>query len=230
MNSSKFDIQNALADIAVIRRTLNQNDRDQMDANISGVTLDANMLLQGLAFVAVTSIMLIEITTGNAILETLETAGQTDELRFFGIGLMGFILAGLLGTFYFVIWRASLHNGEKLQSYITRNFKYVKNLSMVSDLLMKFITISILLMTGRIEWLAPLLLAFTGDYLLQGRFFTLQMKTSAVLGIGCLIVAIAQLLSNSHTLLLPLGAFAMISGISIINLAKRYKLQKALSV
>jgi len=230
MNSTKFDIQKALSDIAMIRRTLSQADQDQMDARLVGVTLDANLLLQALAFVSTLALFLVEIVSDNAVMQTLMAAGQVDELRRFGIGMMGFILVGLLITLYFVLWRAALHNGENIQSYITRNFKYVKNLSLISDVLMKFITISLLLLAGKAEWIAPVLMAFTGDYLLQGRFFTLPTKTSAVLGIGCLAAAFAQFASNSHTLLLPLGVFVLIAGISLARLAIRYQKQKNISV
>jgi hypothetical protein len=229
MNNIKFDIQKALSDIALIRRTLNQTDQDQMDRRLTGVTLDANFLLQVIAFLSVLALFIIEIVSGNSIMQTLMSAGQVDELRRFGIGLMGFILVGLLTTLYFVLWRAAVHNGEEVRSYITRNFNYVKNLSMISDLMMKFITISLLLLAGKAEWIAPVLMAFTGDYLLQGRFFTIPMKTSAVLGIGCLATAFAQFTSDIHTLLLPLGVFSLISVISLSNLAKRYQQQKSLA-
>lgn len=229
MNNTKFDIQNALADIALIRRTLNQADQDQMDTRLVGVTLDANLLLQTLIFVSALALFLVEIVSDNAIIQTLMAAGQVDDLRHFGIGLMGFILVGLLITLYFVLWRAALHNGESIQSYITRNFKYVKNLSLISDLLMKFITISLLMLAGKAEWIAPVLMAFTGDYLLQGRFFTLPTKTSAVLGIGCLVAAFAQFASNSHALLMPLGVFTLIAGMSLARIAIRYQKQKSIS-
>ncbi len=230
MDSTSFDIQKALTDIALIRRTLNQTDQDQIDARLTGITLDANLLLQAMAFALALALFLAEIVSDNSVMQTLMAAGQIDELRGFGIGIMGFILVGLLITLYFVLWRAALHNGENIQSYITRNFKYVKNLSLISDLLMKFITLSLLLLAGKAEWIAPVLMAFTGDYLLQGRFFTLPMKTSAMLGIGCLAAAFAQFASNSHELLLPLGVFALIAGISMARLAIRYQQQKTITV
>jgi len=229
MNDTKFDIQKALTDIALIRRTLNQADQEQIDAKLVGVTLDANIILQALAFVSALTLFMVEIVSNNTIMQTLMATGQLDELRQFGIGLIGFTLVGLFITLYFVLWRAALHNGECMQSYITRNFKYVKNLSLISDVLMKFITISLLLLAGKAEWIAPVLMAFTGDYLLQGRFFTLPTKTSAVIGIGCLAAAFAQFVSNSHTLLLPLGVFSLIAGISLARLTIRYQKQKTIS-
>lgn len=229
MSNYSFDVQKALADIAVIRRALNQADQDQMDSRLVGVTLDANLLLQAVAFVSALALCLLEIASGNAITQTLMTGGKIDEFRRFGIGMMGFILFGLLITLYFVLWRAALHNGEDMGSYITRNFKYVKNLSLISDLLMKFITLALLLLAGKAEWVAPVLMAFTGDYLLQGRFFTLPTKPSVVLGIGCLAIAIAQFAVGSPSLLLPLGVFAFIAGLSTARLSIRYQQQKSVA-
>ena len=226
MSGTNFDIQKALADIALIRRALNQADQDQMDSRLVGVTLDANLLLQAVAFMSALALCLLEIASGNAVTQTLMTGGQIDEFRRFGIGMMGFILLGLLTTLYFILWRAALHNGEDMGSYITRNFKYVKNLSLISDLLMKFITLALLLLAGKAEWVAPVLMAFTGDYLLQGRFFTLPTKASVVLGIGCLALAVAQFLSGNSALLLPLGVFAFIAGLSTARLAIRFQQQK----
>lgn len=229
MSNTNFDIQKALSDIAVIRRALNQADQDQMDSRLVGVTLDTNLLLQALAFVSALALCLVEVASGNTITHTLMTGGQLDEFRRFGIGMMGFILFGLLVTLYFVLWRAALHNGEDMGSYITRNFKYVKNLSLISDLLMKFITLALLLLAGKAEWVAPVLMAFTGDYLLQGRFFTLPTRTSVVLGIGCLALAVAQFASGSPALLLPLGVFTLIAGLSTARLAIRYQQQRTVA-
>ena len=229
MSDANFDVQKALADVALIRRALDQTGQDQMDSRLVGVTLEANLLLQAVAFVSALALCLLEIISGNAMTYTLMTGGQLDEFRRFGIGMMGFILVGLLITLYFVLWRAALHNGENIGAYITRNFRYVRNLSLISDLLMKFITLALLLLANKPEWVAPLLLAFTGDYLLQGRFFTLPTKASVVLGIVCLAAALVQFFSHSPTLLFPLTVFALIAGISTARLALRHQQQKAVA-
>lgn len=230
MSRADFDVQKALADIALIRRTLDQSEQDPLDARLVGVTLEANLVLQAVAFVSALLLVALEILSGNAITHTLMTGGQIDEFRRFGIGMMGFILVGLLVTLYFVLWRAALHNGENVSAYIARNFRYVKNLSLISDLLMKFITLALLLLANKPEWVAPVLLAFTGDYLLQGRFFTFPTKTAVVLGVACVVAGLAQFFSQNPSLLIPLAAFALIAGLSTARLALRQQQQKALAV
>lgn len=230
MSRSDFDIQKALADIALIRRTLDQSDQDSLDARLVGVTLEANLVLQAVAFVSALLLLALEILSGNAITHTLMTGGQLDQFRRFGIGMMGFILLGLLVTLYFVLWRAALHNGENVSAYIARNFRYVKNLSLISDLMIKFITLALLLLANKPEWVAPVLLAFTGDYLLQGRFFTFPTKTAVILGVACVAASLAQFFSQNPSLLVPLAAFALIAGLSAARLAMRQQQQKALAV
>lgn len=229
MSRDDFDVQKALADIALIRRSLDQSEQDPLDSRLVGVTLEANLVLQALAFISALLLVALEIFSGHAITHTLMIGGQIDEFRRFGIGIMAFILVGLLVALYFVLWRAALHSGESVSAYITRNFRYVRNLSLVSDLLMKFITLALVLLADRPEWVAPVLLAFTGDYLLQGRFFTFPTRTSVVLGLACVAGAIAQFASQSPSLLIPLGAFAFIAGLSTARLALRQQQQKALA-
>lgn len=229
MSNADFDVQKALGDIALIRRTLDHSEQDPLDSRLVGVTLEANLVLQALAFISALLLVALEILSGHAITHTLMIGGQIDEFRRFGIGIMAFILVGLLVALYFVLWRAALHSGESVSAYITRNFRYVRNLSLVSDLLMKFITLALLLLADRPEWVAPVLLAFTGDYLLQGRLFTFPTRTSVVLGLACVAGALAQFFSQSPSLLIPLGAFALVAGLSTARLALRQKQQKALA-
>ena len=229
MSRDNFDVQKALADIALIRRSLDQSEEDQLDSRLVGVTLEANLVLQALAFISALLLVALEILSGNAITHTLMVGGELDEFRRFGIGMMGFILVGLIVALYFVLWRAVLHNGENVSAYITRNFRYVKNLSLLSDLLMKFITLALLLLANRPEWVAPALVAFTGDYLLQSRFFTFPTRTSVVLGLVCVAGAFAQFFSQSPSLLIPLGSFALVAGLSTARLALRQQQQKALA-
>jgi len=228
MSSVNFDVQRALGDIALIRRTLDQTEQDQLDSRLVGVTLEANLVLQAVAFASAVLLVLLEVMSGHSITHTLTTGSQIDEFRRFGIGIMGFILVGLLITLYFVLWRAAIHNGENIGAYITRNFRYVRNLSLISDLLMKFITLALLLLANRPEWVAPVLLAFTGDYLLQGRFFTFPTKVSVMLGVACIAGGLAQFFSGSPSLLFPLAVFTLVAGLSTVRLALRQQQQRAL--
>ena len=137
--------------------------------------------------------------------------GQSPELRLVGIGIIASILAGLVILLYFVIWRAARHSGEEFNSYVVRNFRYARLLSYLSDLMMKFGAVALVMLAGHPEWIAPLLLAFTGDYLVQGRLFTLPTRMAVILGAICIGAGFFQFIAGLEQLLVPLIVFSVIA-------------------
>jgi len=223
MSTNNIDIQQAITDISLIRQVLNKSEQVQIDSKLVGITLKANLFIQIGIFSFALILCVAELSSSYSMTQVLMSASQSEELQIFGIGAMAFILTGLLIPLYFIIWRAAKHNGEQINAYIIRNFKYLNNLSFVSDLLMKFIAISLVLLAGKPEWIAPLLTAFTGDYLLQNRFFTLPSKIAALFGLSCIILAFALFITNQHGLMLPLIVFSAITGISASRLLIKHK-------
>ena len=73
---------------------------------------------------------------------------------------------------------------------------------------------------GRPEWIPPLLLAFTGDYLVQGRLFTLPTRLAVLLGTLCIATGLYQFLAQIETLLMPLGIFTLVALISLGRLIR----------
>ncbi len=170
----------------------------------------------------------MEILSSGSLTEVLMVSSTSIELRNSGLVIMGLNLVGLLVLFYFIVWRAARHNGEEINAYIGRNFRYMRNLSLVSDLLIKYIMLALVVLAGRPEWFGPLLVAFTGDYLLQQRFFTLPTRTSVIAGMACILVAFALFFTETNHLGIPLAIFSLINGISVARLLMRYKsLRKA---
>ena len=90
---------------------------------------------------------------------------------------------------------------------------------------MKFVAVALVLLAGQSQWVAPLLIAFTGDYLLQGRLFTLPTKIAVALGVVCIGAALLQFLSHSDSLLIPLAVFSVISAFSVGRLLYLYQNQ-----
>ena len=156
---------------------------------------------------------------------TLMLGRQSPDLSLIGIGLMGGILVGLVILLYFVIWRAARHNGEEFNAYIVRNFRYARLLSYLSDLLMKFTAVALVLLAGRPEWVPPLLLVFTGDYLVQGRLFTLPTRTAVLLGALCIAIGLFQFVAGLESLIPPLAVFSAIASVSIGRLIRLHRVQ-----
>ena len=222
MNNTE-SIQKALDDISVIRQALKERNANNVDHQLNGVTLNANVIIQGGAFIFALLLLAYELISGSTMSAIMMIEGNVAELRSFAIGFVGFTLIGLLIPLYFILWRAAKHNGEDMNTYIVRNFIYIKNLGLISDLLMKFIALSLVLLAGKPEWVAPLLAAFTGDYLLQNRFFTLPTKLAGILGIICISIGFWLFIANVHFLYIPLLAFTIVAGISLTRLLYRYK-------
>ncbi|MCJ8313880.1 MAG: hypothetical protein HRU38_17315 [Saccharospirillaceae bacterium] len=219
--SESNEIQKALSDVALIRQVFNQQNKN--DSQITGITLKANLLLQAIALAGATLMLLIELFSGNMMSHFMILDAQNTIFSLIDIALLGLLLSGLLLCMYFIIWRASKHNNESLTEFINRNFSYMNNLSFVSDLLIKFVAVSLVILSGHAQWITPLFVLFTGDYLLQKRFFTIGTKTSMVLGLICLCVSALMFFNEIFLLVYALFIFVVICLTSIFRLVVRQK-------
>ncbi len=230
MAEEQLNVRKAIADVELIRRVLDQVDQAQSRpaapaAGLFSVTLTANIILQSLALTGTGVLLLVEVLGDGILTRTLMLGRQSPDLSLIGIGLMGGILVGLVILLYFVIWRAARHNGEEFNAYIVRNFRYARLLSYLSDLLMKFTAVALVLLAGRPEWVPPLLLVFIGDYLVQGRLFTLPTRTAVLLGALCIAIGLFQFVAGLESLIPPPAAFSAIASVSIGRLIRLHRVQ-----
>ena len=225
MSQDELSVRKAIADIELLRRVLDQADHKTVKTGLFGVTLTANIVLQGLALTSAILLAAIELFSGGGLTRLLMLGGQSPELRLVGIGVIASILAGLFILLYFVIWRAARHSGEEFNSYVVRNFRYARLLSYLSDLMMKFGAVALVLLAGHPEWIAPLLLAFTGDYLVQGRLFTLPTRMAVILGAICIGAGFFQFIAGLDQLLVPLIVFSLIACVSTGRLIRLHRQQ-----
>ncbi len=165
----------------------------------------------------------MEIFSGDAIFRFLTLAHAPSDTHLVGI----IIIAMTIGLHF--LSRAVQKNGEEFGAYIKHNFRYSRQVSYLSDLLMKFFAAALLLLANQSQWIAPLLMAFTGHYLLQVRLFTLPTKLAVFFGVGCIGGAIFQFLIQSSSLITPLLIFAVITFISIVRLVKLKQQQNKFS-
>ena len=228
MSPEELNVRKAIADVELIRRVLDQAEQNETPAQtmgLFGVTLTANLILQGLALGVSALLLVIELLSRGRLTEMLMLGATFPDIRLVGIGLMAGILIGLVILLYFVIWRAARNSGEELNAYIIRNFRYARLLSYLSDLLLKFAAVALVMLAGRPEWIPPLLLAFTGDYLVQGRLFTLPTRLAVLLGTLCIAAGLYQFLAEIQTLLPPLIVFTTVAMISIGRLIRLHRRQ-----
>src|SRR5262249_20084845 len=120
------------------------------------------------------------------------------------VAAVGAFLAVCIAILYSVVSRAASKIEDELDNYIKRHFSYLQNLSHLSDLLVKFAVVASLIMGARPDWVAPFLLIFTADYLMQGRFFTLPLGTARALAVASLIGAGAMFYLENADVIWPL--------------------------
>jgi len=228
MSPEELNVRKAIADVELIRRVLDQAEKSESPAQtvgLFGVTLTANIVLQSIALAGAALLLIIELVTHGAITDLLMLGATLPDIRLLGIGLMAGILIGLVILLYFVIWRAARNSREEFNAYIVRNFRYARLLSYLSDLLLKFAAVALVMLAGHPDWIPPLLLAFTGDYLVQGRLFTLPTRSAVTLGAICIAIGLCQFLAGIQTLLLPLTVFTAVAAISTGRLMRLHRKQ-----
>ncbi len=218
MTETSQTLQKAVADLAVIRRAIGSAQDEADSSNRTNQTaIGANIMLQGAAlFIAVFGII-AELASGHNGTQQFLDSAFSANLRMVGLVQLGLMVAVLAGALYFLVYRAAKRSKRDFERYVSRNFAYLKNLSFLSDLAIKFGVIAIVILAQKPEWIAPVCMLFIGDYLIQGRFFTVPLTAAMVLGAGCMIGALAMFYFSSALLIWPFTAFAAVTAISLVQ-------------
>jgi len=222
----KDAIQNAVNDLAVIRRAIEKTENQDMGVPPNAVAVDAGLLFQGVCLLIAAALIVYELMSSGEMTSIMMISARDTEIGLLGLAQVALVTVTLLMCLYFIVWRASRHSGQDFQDYLVRNFQYLRNLSLVSDLLTKLIPLSLLIVAGHPEWIAPLLCLYVADYLVQGRFFSMSTRVSLLLGVAALAVAVSQYLLHSPNLLWPLILFACATVVSLLFLV-RARLEQA---
>ncbi|MEI8346064.1 MAG: hypothetical protein WCG27_01255 [Pseudomonadota bacterium] len=204
-------IQKAVQDLTLIRQAIENTRSGEGKVSSDKITLSAHVLIQGAMCLIAASLALFEIFSTTNMTSIAMISAHDWEIGLWGLVQVAVALPVLLLAAYFIVWRASKHVDEEFSSYVARNFRYLKNLSLFSDLLTKFIPLSFLVMAGVPQYVAPLLTLYIGDYLINGRLFTYPVKASLVLGVACIAGAAFQCVAHNGLLLIPLVIFTFIS-------------------
>ena len=230
--NEKDSIQSAASDLAIIRRAIEKAaDRDP-SIPAHSTAMDAGFIAQGLCLVIGVALLVFELVSGHEMTEIMMLSARDQELGWLGLAQVALAGLTLLMCIYFLAWRAARHSGQSFNDYLVRNFQYLRNLSLVSDVLVKFVPLSLIVLAGRPEWVAPVLSLYIADYLVQGRFFTLSTRVSLVLGGASVIAAAGQYAGQSPQLVWPLLHFCVVGAASMLYLlsARREALRAAQAV
>lgn len=224
-----YSVQSAVSDLAVIRRAIEKAGGQDPTIPANRIALDAGLIFQGLCLLIAVALLAYELISGREMTHIMMLSRHDEELGVLGLAQVAMTGVALIMCLYFLAWRGAHHAEQSFNDYVARNFQYLKNLSLVADLLVKFIPLSLLVFAGHSEWIAPLLSLYIADYLIQGRFFSLPTRASLVAGVASVVVAAAQYLTHSAQLLWPLLHFSVVTVISLFFLisAKRAALRSA---
>ena len=212
-------IQSAVSDLAIIRRAIDKAGGRDPSIPVNRIALDAGLIFQGVCLLIALALLVYELTSDRDMTRIMLLAAQDAELGWLGLAQVAFTGLMLVMCLSFLAWRAARHSGQSFDDYLVRNFQYLRNLSLVSDLVVKFIPLSLLVVGGHSEWVAALLSLYIADYLVQGRFFSLPTRASLLLGVVSVIAAGAQYLAHSAQLLWPLVHFSLLTILSLLALA-----------
>ncbi|MFH1434467.1 MAG: hypothetical protein ABIJ56_02005 [Pseudomonadota bacterium] len=216
-------IQRAVSDLAMIRKAIERARGDVKPEKAYWPAMRAKMMVQSISLVFALAILLAELGGGHALTHAMMVLSPIWDQAILGVATVGVILALLALSFYFIVWRSARHSDQDMARFIADNFQYLRSLSLLADLLVKFIVFSLLILAPRPEWIAPLLMVFTADYMLQGRYFNLPIKASLALGVLCIAGAAAMYLTGTTLLVWPLALFAAVNALSLAVLLRAWR-------
>ena len=218
MNSKTISVEEAVSSLHEIRKIIDrvQHPGGQSSAFVPRLVIQLGAgLLSGF-------FLLAEVFTG-IVTDSFLLSRMDTEYRLFGISSMGSSLLCMVIIMFCVLEMGAKINKTRTQEYIAKHFSQLSFLSFTSDLLVKFVALSAVIWALRPEWVAPLLLIFTGDYLLQGRLFTLPFRLGLFVGVGCLAMGLWQFVAQEPSLLPALTIF---TGVAFISAALTYREMK----
>lgn len=216
---SNTNLNKALEDVLTLKRLIDESQTLQARSTKVGViTANASGITHMIALAGCASMIALELFSSPTVTEMVLITKQEPNLQIYGIGSLAYILFLLVGVLYFILWRAAGTAGVPFETYVRKNFSYLKNMNLLSDLFVKFCFASVLILAQKPEWFAPMLVLFTADYLIQGRFFHLSVKISYLLGIACLIFSFTEFYFQMSSVLWPLLIFAGLTSLSLTQL------------
>jgi hypothetical protein len=213
-------LHKALTDLAQIRHAIERSRGRAGEALLSSVSIDFHLILQGGAMLSAMIFLVFELVTRGSQTELLLLSKLDRNLQVSGMAGVAVLLILLVSLCYMIVRAGARKAGEDADSFISRNFFYLKNLSLVSDLFIKFSLFTMIVFANKPEWVGPLLMLFIGDYAFQGRLFTLPSGLSIGCGLLSLLLAGVSFFYGCSTLTAPLALFIVVAGVSVSQLLR----------
>jgi hypothetical protein len=210
------EVQRALQDLAHIRRAI-EGVASAADSQPAKHALPTALLLQLWAFVLCTAILIVEWLSAGINTSMLLASRESEWLRQMGLVNIASVLVLLVFALQVLVRAGARQSEESLSDFIARNFVYLRNFSLASDLVLKFSVFALVIMARVPELTSPLLIIFTADYLFQGRLFVLPFRSAMILGVLLLGIAFLQFSAGSASVSVALLCFSLVSAFSLVR-------------
>jgi hypothetical protein len=216
MSNETPKIARAMQDLAELRNLVAGISGLSEPRSLMGIKVQITVHVVALALCSL--LCILELVTHHNATNFLYASYHVEEWRFIGVGTIAAIMLALMASLYLVTWRSTRGTDEPLAQWLERNLLYSNHTAFISDLFVKFAAISCVILARRPDWVAPLLVVFTGDYLLQRRFFVLPATLSRILGLLCLIWGTYFFIYIEGLLLYAYPVFIGTAGLSLWRL------------
>lgn len=216
MSEQAKEIQQAVADLAMIRRAID----GAQTAEGTRLGLDANLIIQTLALALAAGLCIVELALDHLLSRALMVTAWAAQWKAIVLADTAILLLLLVMIAYFIVWRAARRSERDFSAFVARNVSYLRNMSLVSDLLIKFAVLCLLVLASKPQWVPPLLCLFVGDYLIQGKLFSLPLRASLLLGLGCVGAGAGLFFGEQWLLLWPLLLFVVVDALSLVFLLR----------
>lgn len=209
--------QKVIAEIAFLKKTLLSTKDDN---GVNAASIETHLILNGTSFGLVVLLLLTEWMTGGGITQDLLNSKTQPDLQIVGLLNVGVLLIALVIGFYIFVRLRSQGEGEPLHGFATRHFVYYRNFSILADLFVKFLVFSLIILAGKPEWIAAILVLFTADTAIHGRHFFLPLLQSTLVGIITFTAALGMLFLDVSDVRPAFFSFLAINALSLINLLR----------
>ncbi len=216
--SDLITTQKALSDIEVLKKNLATRETPALGIE----SLDTHLMLN-VGTLAICLLLAVFETMSGMATSDLMASTTNPDLQIEGTLNILVILSLMVLMGYAVVFYGAARQKKTVDVFTSRYFKYFRNASALSDIFVKFCCFAFVVLAGKPEWIAPLLLLFTGDVILQGRYFILSTLTSVAFALACFITAFAMFIEGYVSVGIPLWGFALINAVSLCNILRYRK-------
>lgn len=218
---------NLVAEIELIKKVIATNEKNYIENKFNNFSLDAHKLLHISLLLISIIILIYDVATGSSVTDNILYSITNTSLRADALKIVIGALLVSLSVIYAFVYRSAKQSGHDLAAHVEHSFGFLKNLTFLSDLVVKMVPLALLVGLGHADYVSGLITIYIADYVFANKVFNLPAMFSNFGGITCVVIGFLQLYFVNSQIWIPLALFVSFLGLSLIQL---YKIEKAISV